>query len=466
MGTMTAHPLPTFAATLVTSLTVGIAGIGRVYCWNVATEATGLHYDVLIVGGGFGGAYAARELERILRRRDERVLLVAPDNFLLFSPLLPEAASGTIEPRHAVIPLREILHRTDLVVGTVETLDVNARAAVVVDETGARTNVSFRAVVISPGSRARVLPIPGLTDHAVGFKNLTDAIWLRNRILAQLETANATIDAELRRALLTFTFIGGGYAGVEALAELESLARDALRMYPKLRPDDLRWVLVEAQSTLLPGLAPMLARYSERLLRDRDVEVYTESRLASCVDGVVTLEGADVMPYRSDTIVWTAGQRPSPFVAGLGLPTDAGGRVIVDDYLAVNDRLGIYVIGDACSAPDPGGGRAPATAQHALREGRVAARNAAADLGIGVRAPFRYRNRGLAVTLGRWRGTAQVKQFCFTGPLAWWMGRSYHLLMLPGLSRKVRVVFDWTLSLLFPRDVSQLGSLQMPRRLE
>jgi NADH:ubiquinone reductase (H+-translocating) len=425
-----------------------------------------VHYDVLIVGGGFGGAYAAQEFERILRRRHERVLLVAPDNFLLFSPLLPEAASGTIEPRHAVIPLREILHRTDLVVGTIETLDVDARTAVAVDETGTRTNVSFRAVVISPGSTARVLPIPGLTEHAVGFKNLTDAIWLRNRVLAQLETANATIDETRRRALLTFTFIGGGYAGVEALAELESLARDALRMYPKLRPGDLRWVLIEAQPTLLPGLAPMLARYSERLLRDRDVEVYTESRLASCIDSVVTLDRPDVTPYGSDTIVWTAGQRPSPFVAELGLPTDPNGRVVVDEFLAVPGRSAIYVIGDACSAPDPEGGRTPATAQHALREGRVAARNAAADLGIGARAPFRYRNRGLAVTMGRWRGTAQVKKFGFTGPLAWWMGRSYHLLMLPGLSRKVRVVIDWTLAMLFPRDVSQLGSLQIPRRLE
>jgi len=203
----------------------------------VATDAvTDLHYDALIVGGGFGGTFAAREFERLLRRRHERVLLVAPDNFLLFSPLLPEAASGTIEPRHAVIPLREILHRTDLIVGTVESLDVDDRRAVVVDETGARTDVTFRAVVISPGSTARVLPIPGLTEHAVGFKNLTDAIWLRNRVLAQLEIANATIDVTRRRALLTFTFIGGGYAGVEALAELESLARDALRMYPKLRP--------------------------------------------------------------------------------------------------------------------------------------------------------------------------------------------------------------------------------------
>ena len=249
------------------------------------------------------------------------------------------------------------------------------------------------------------------------------------------------------------------------LAELESLARDALRMYPKLRPRDMRWVLIEAQSTLLPGIEPTLARYTERLLRKRDIEVYLESRLMSCVDSVVTLDRDDVEPYRSETIVWTAGQRPSPFVADLGLPLDGRGRVVVDEYLAAPGVAGTYVVGDAAAVPDPDGGTCPATAQHALRQGRVAAINAAADLGIGTRVPFRYRNRGLAVTLGRWRGAAQVKGFSFTGPLAWWMGRSYHLWMIPGLSRKARVVTDWTLSLAFPRDVAQLGSFQSPRRL-
>jgi NADH dehydrogenase len=415
-------------------------------------------YDVLVVGGGFGGAYAARELERQLRDTNARVLLVAPDNFLLFSPLLPEAASGTIEPRHAVIPLREFLRRTEVVLGTIDALDLEARTADLVGDRGARTRVSFRAVVIAPGSTPIVFPIPGLAEHAAGFRDLADAIWLRNNVLAQLEAASAERDAARRRALLTFTFIGGGYAGVEALTELESLARDALRMYPKLQVDDMRWVLIEAQATLLPGIAPALARYTERLMRKRGIEVYTETRLESCVDRIVTLDRDDVAPYRSQTIVWTAGQRPSSFVANLGLPVDERGRVVVDEYLAPAGVAATYVVGDAASVPDPDGGRTPATAQHALREGRIAAINAAADIGVGARRPFRYRNRGLAVTMGRWKGAAQVKQFRFTGPLAWWMGRSYHLLMIPGLSRKARVVADWTLSLLFPRDVAQLGS--------
>ena len=423
-----------------------------------------MQYDVLIIGGGFGGAFAARELERRLRHRPERVLLVAPDNFLLFSPLLPEAASGTIEPRHAVIPLREFLHRTELVVGTIEALDIDARTAELVVASGDRTSIAFRTCVIAPGSTPVVFPIPGLVDHAVAFRDLADAIWLRNNVLAQLESANAEPDATRRRALLTFTFIGGGYAGVEALTELESLARDALRMYPQLRAGDMRWVLIEAQPTLLPGISPPLARYTEKSMRKRGIEVYTETQLASCVDSVVTLNRSDIAPYRSQTIVWTAGQRPSPFVAQLGLPLDERGRVVVDEYLAPG-VTNIYVVGDAASVPDPDGDRSPPTAQHALRQGRIAAINAAADLGIGERRPFRYRNRGLAVTMGRWRGTAQVKKLRFTGPIAWWMGRGYHLLMIPGLSRKARVVTDWTLSLAFPRDVAQLGSLQEPGRL-
>jgi NADH:quinone reductase (non-electrogenic) len=423
-----------------------------------------LRYDVLVVGGGFGGAFAARELERRFKRRAERTLLVAPDNFLLFSPLLPEAASGTLEPRHAVVPLRDMLRRTDVLVGSVERIDLDTRTASLVGPDGSAREIAFRAVVLAPGSRPMTLPIPGLAEHAVGFKTLADAIWLRNRVLAQLEAGDAMHDLARRRAALTFTFIGGGYAGVEALAELESLVRDALRLYPNLRRDDLRWVLVEAQDGLLAGLDPRLAAYTADRLRARGVEVHLCTRLTSCVDQIVTLDDAKVEPFRSETIIWATGQRPSDFVAALGLPLERG-RVVVDDHLRASGRTDVFAAGDAAAVPDPGGGWSPPTAQHALREGRVAGANAAASVGVGAPIRYRYKNRGLAVTLGRWDGTAQVKRFTFRGPLAWWMGRSYHLLMLPGVARKARVVSDWTTSLLFPRDVAQLGSLGRPTPL-
>jgi NADH dehydrogenase len=306
-------------------------------------------------------------------------------------------------------------------------------------------------------------PIPGLREEAVGFKTLADGIWLRNRVLRQLEAADATDDRETRRRLLTFTFVGGGYAGVEALAELESLARDALVAYPRLARADCRWVLVELADSLLPGLSPALATYTLEVLRARGIEVHLGTKMTSCAEGVVTLAGAaNVPPYPSATVVWTAGQRPSPLLGELGLPVDARGRLEVDDHCQVRGLADVWAVGDAAAVPDPAnpGEACPGTAQHGMRQGWTAARNVAAALGVGSRRPFRYKTRGLAVTLGRNQGTAQVYGRHFEGFIAWWMGRTYHLLMLPGLARKARLVADWTFALAFPRDVAQLGSLQ------
>ena len=387
------------------------------------------------------------------------MLLVAPENFLLFAPLLPEAASGTIEPRHAVIPLREMLRRTQLLVGQVTDVDIEAHTAVAEDLTGARHELSWEQLVLSPGSVPSVIAVPGLVEHAVGFKTLPDAIWLRNRVLRQLETADATLDRRRRRELLTFTFVGGGYAGVEALAEMESLVNDALPTYPSLSRNDLRWVLIEARDSLLPGLDPKLARYSERHLRRRGVEILLDTWLESCVDKTIVVSKPGVAPYVSETIVWATGQRPSPLVSRLGLATDDAGRLIADDHIRAAGRAEVFALGDAAAVPDPDGGICPGTAQHAVRQAKVCAHNVAANLGVGQPIRFTYRNRGLAVTLGRNQGTAQVYRFTFTGLAAWLMGRSYHLLMMPGLARKVRVVADWTTAMLFPRDLSQLGAL-------
>jgi NADH dehydrogenase len=424
------------------------------------------HVDVLVVGGGFGGALGARFLQTTLRGTGRRGVLVAPANFMLFSPLLPEAASGTIEPRHAVIPLREMLKGIEVEVGTVGAFDPQKRIAVAEDLDGNRHEVTFEVALLAPGSVPAVFPIPGLTENAVGFKTLADAIWLRNRVLHQIDTAQGATDSARRRELLTFTFVGGGYAGVEALAEVESLARDAVKRYPDLSTEDFRWVLIEAEESLLPGLDPKLAAYTERNLRRRGVEVLTSSRLVDCADRIIRTNPERVAPYRSETIVWTTGQRPAPVDEAWGLPGHPHGGVVVDSRMRVQGVENIYAVGDFAAVPEPGGGAAPNTAQHALRQAKVAAANIAEDLGLGNGRTYDYRTRGLAVTLGKRQGTAQVRSLTFTGPLAWWMGRSYHLLMMPGFGRKARVVTDWTLSLFFPRDIAQLGSLGAPTPLE
>ncbi len=421
-----------------------------------------IEYDVVIVGGGFGGAYAARSLERSLRGRPTRVLLVSDENFFLFAPVLPEAASGTLEPRHAVIPLREMLASTVVQTGHVEDVDPGGHTVTVRDLMGQRSTIRYGRLILSAGSVPSTLDIPGLREEAVGFKTLADAIWLRNRVLRQLEAAETTHDPTERRHLLTFTFVGGGYAGVEGLAELESLARAAVNQYQRVKAEDLRWVLVEAADSLLPGLNKRLAMYTERQLRRRGVEIHLSTRLVSCASGKVTLDDPSVGTYECSTTVWTTGQRPNPLLADAGFPIDEHGRVEVDAYLRVPDHPDVYAVGDGAAVPDRGGGFCPPTAQHAMRQGIRCGRNVAAALGLGEAAPFRYRNRGLAVTLGNSKGTAQVYRLTFTGFIAWWMGRSYHLLMMPGGARRARVVSDWTIGLFFPRDTSQLGELGPP----
>ncbi len=400
------------------------------------------------------------ELGRRLGYRADRVVLVTPENFLLFSPLLAEAASGTIEPRHAVVPLRPMLRRVHVITGAVSELDVKARTATAVDHAGVRHELRFQALVLAPGSVPATLPIPGLAEEAVGFKTLPDAIWLRNRVLAQLEAAHDLPEGDLRRELLTFTFVGGGYAGVEALAELESLTRDALHLYPRLRPVDLRWVLIEAQGTLLPSLSPKLAQYALRHLRSRGVQVLLDTRLRSCVDKVVEIDSPTAIEsYRTGTLVWTTGQRPSSFVMSLGLATDGHGRVIIDEFLAVPGHAGVFAIGDAAAVPDPDGGCL--TADRAARvppgDPRRAERcRRARPWREGVVPVPRPRSRRDARQVA---GRGPGEGLTFSGFIAWWMGRSYHLLMIPGLARKARVVTDWTIGLLFPRDIAQLGTL-------
>jgi NADH:ubiquinone reductase (H+-translocating) len=412
-------------------------------------EASG---GTLVVGGGFAGSTVAR----LLGKRGSTI--VSPENFMLFTPLLPEAASGTLEPRHTVVPLRVMCRHAELILGRATTIDFE-RQLVEVQTLEGLASVHYRDLVIALGSISRALPIPGLGEHAMGFKDLADAIQLRNHVLRRLEAADAAPDESVRRRELSFVFIGAGYAGVEALAELSDLVRDALRYYPGLRDAPQRWVLVDAAPKILPEIPSRLGEYAARKLTGRGVDIFVETTLDSVEANVAQLSNGERIP--THTVVWTAGVKANPMLAQLGLPLDERGRVQTNETLRVEGHEHVWALGDCArvpnqASPDPD----PPTSQHALRQARRLAKNLRGDA-----QPYRYRMLGQVATLGRYKGIADVLGLRFTGFLGWFITRTYHLYQLPLASRKLRVVVDWTVSLFFRRDIAELGALGHPRRL-
>jgi NADH:ubiquinone reductase (H+-translocating) len=420
-------------------------------------------WNVVIAGGGFGGAMAARELERIMPRQSARLTLVNDVNFLLYTPFLPEAAAGTLEPRHVVTPLREILERAYLRLGSIVGHDPGARTVELRTREGETERLPYDQLLLALGSVSRVLPVPGLSEHAIGFKTLADAIWLRNHVVETLEAANAAEDPARRDELLTYVFVGGGYAGLEALAELQDFAADAMECYPRARLHGMRWVLVEAADRVLPEIDAALADYALRQLRGRGIDIRLGTTLEEVSADRARLSTGETLPTR--TVVWTAGVAPHPSLRDLSVPLDERGRVPVDEHLRVRGMDAVWAIGDCAAAPDPQGGFYPPTAQHAVRQGPAAARNIAAELGIGTPKPFEYRGSAAFVNLGRYKAVGRIGHRTFRGFPAWWLARTYHMSQIPGAARKVRAVIDWTASLPFRRDLSELGSIGHPRPL-
>jgi len=412
------------------------------------------HGGTLVIGGGFAGGWVARYLG------NRGATIVSPENSMLFTPLLPEAASGTLEPRHVVVPLRQMCPHAELVLGRAAAIDF-ASNSVQVDALDAQVSVRYRELVVALGSISRALPIPGLAEHALGFKNLADAIFLRNHVLQRLEAADAaTIEAH-RRAELTFVFVGAGYAGVEALAELSDLVRDALRHYPSLRGEPQRWVLVDAAPKILPEIPSRLGEYAARQLTKRGMEIHVGTTLESVEADAATLSNGERIP--THTVVWTAGVKANPVLSQFGLPLDERGRVKVDGTLRVEGHEHVWALGDGAAVPNLATPDAvdPPTSQHALRQARRLAKNLS-----GEQEPYRYRMLGQVATLGRYKGIADVLGLRLTGFLGWFVTRTYHLYQLPLLSRKLRVVTDWTTSLFFRRDIAELSMLGHPNRLD
>jgi NADH dehydrogenase len=408
----------------------------------------------LVLGGGFAGGYVAR----LLGKRGATI--VSPENFMLYTPLLPEAASGTLEPRHVVVPLRQMCPHAELLLGRATQVNHDSRRVRVETEEG-QISVVYDELVVALGAISRALPIPGLADHAFGFKSLADAIYLRNHVLRRLEAASSASDEMHRGLELTFVFVGAGYAGVEALGELSDLVRDAMRYYPALKNARQRWVLVDAAPKILPEIPARLGEYAAHQLEGRGVDIRVRTTLERLEPHAAVL--SDGERILTNTVVWTAGVMANPVNGHLGLPLDDRGRIVVDSTLQVEGVPHAWALGDGARVPNEAtpGAFDPPTSQHALRQARRLAKNLA-----GEPKPYRYRMLGQVATLGRYKGIAEVLSLRFTGFLGWFVTRSYHLYQLPLLTRKLRVVVDWTTALFFRRDLAELGTLGHPERLE
>ena len=398
---------------------------------------------VLVLGGGFAGAYVARQLGR------NGATIVNPTNFMLYTPLLPEAAAGNIEPRHVVVPLRTMCPHADLVLGCAVALDPERRVVEVQSEAG-RIAISYEQLVIALGSVTRTPPVPGLREHALGLKDLGDAIRLRNHVLRQIELADAAPHTAGRR--LTFVVAGAGFSGVEAIAEVSEMAEEALRHHPRLAHVKPRWVLVDGAQRILGQTPDGLARFAERTLARRGVEIVMQTRLASVdAEGVGLSDGRRI---ETATVVWTAGVAANPLVTALGLPVDDRGRVEVDETLRVVGSERIWALGDCAAVPNLAtpGVTDPPTCQHALRQARCLSKNLR-----GKAKPYRFRSLGHMATLGRRHGIAVVAGLRLRGIAGWVFARGYHVLQLPFASRRARVIADWTAAAVFRRDLAELS---------
>ncbi len=315
---------------------------------------------VLIVGGGYGGMHTALRLERLLRPGEATVMIADPRSYMTYQPLLAEAAAGNLEPRHVVVPLRGVLRRTQVIKAAVSSVEHARRVARLTTGDGEDRLTGYDVLVLAPGSVSRVLPVPGLAEAGIGigFKTIGEAIHLRNHVLGRLDAAASARSAQARQAALTFVFAGGGYAGVEALAELQDMAFDACARYPEFSHREMRWILVEAADRILPEVSPAMADYTTTVLRRRHIEVRLRTRLASAEGGRIRLDDGEEFP--AGTLVWTAGVTPSPLASRAGMPTDDKGRVIVNEFLAVSGTGGAWALGDCAAVPDlAAGGSGP-----------------------------------------------------------------------------------------------------------
>lgn len=415
---------------------------------------------VLILGGGFGGMYAALEFERALAREaDLDVTLVNRDNFFLFTPMLHEVAASDLDITNIVSPVRKLLRRVTFFHGDIESIDLaNKRVGLSHGHEEHCHSLSYDHLVLALGSTTNFFNLPGLEDRALTMKSLDDAIVLRNRMIANLEEADFECCEPLRAPLLNFVVAGGGFAGVETIAGMNDFLREAVRFYPHLREDMLRVILVHPGKTILPELGEKLGAYAHRKLVERSVEIHSTCKVTTVTDREVTL--SDGTTVTTNTLVWTAGTCPNSLLDTLPCAKQRG-RVLVNEYLEVPEWPGVWAFGDCAVVPDRKTGKShPPTAQHALREGKVAAQNILATIRGDRKKPFLFSTLGLLAPIGKRTGVANILGVNFSGFIAWWLWRTIYLMKLPRFEKKVRVALDWTLDLLFSKDLVQFMTVR------
>jgi NADH dehydrogenase len=420
---------------------------------------------IVVVGGGYVGMYTALRLQKRLRSDEASVTVVDPLSHMTYQPFLPEAAAGSIEPRHVVVPLRKVLKRCKVLTGRVTGISHATHEVTVAAAAGHTVTLDYDYLVVAPGSVARTLPIPGLAECGISFKNVGEAIYLRNHVLGRMDAAASTDDQKVRERLLTFLVVGGGYAGIEALAELADMSRYASRYYPEISVDDLRWILVEAAGRIMPEVSPEMGVYTAKQLLKAGIELYLDTRVKTMEDGHVVLD--DGTEFDTDTIVWTAGVKANPMLASTDLPLDDKGRVRCTPELQVAGIPEIFSAGDCAAVPDlskddPNAMTSP-SAQHAVRQAKVLATNLLAFMRGQPLRPYKHAYIGSVASLGLYKGVAEVWGIRVRGIVAWFMHRSYHLSKMPTFNRKSRIVADWTEALLFRREVVALEQLHDPR---
>ena len=418
---------------------------------------------IVILGGGFGGAYCAQGLEGSLRGRNADVLLLDRNNYFVFHPLLIEAGTGSLEPRHAVVPHRAFLRTVRFRMAEVTSVDLARRIVLArIPGEASSSEIPYDQLVLALGSVTRLPDVPGLQQYGFEMKSLPDAVQIRDRAIQMLERADASPDESRRRALLRFIVVGANFTGVEVAAELQVFLRQARRRYPNVAPEEIDITLVELADRILPALDASLAAYAAEKMRHRGIDIRLNSSVARIEVEEVTLSSGEKLPCH--TVIWCAGIRPHPLVARWGLPTTPQGYLACDATLRVQGHDTIWAIGDGASIPDPAGGFYPPTAQHAVREGKHVAANLARVLAGQPPLPFRYASKGSLVPLGCRSGVAEVYGIRLSGFPAYFLWRTYYWLMMPGWSRKLRLAFDWTADLIFARDIVQLGIHRPPRQ--